>query len=151
MKIYSPVFNAEDPIPSKYTCQGENISFPLEWEGIPDTTKTLAIIFDDPDAPGMTWVHWVIYNIPASLSGLPENIPPEEVLPNYGLHGLNSWRKIGYGGPCPPFGTHRYFTRLYALDCPLPLKAGLAKKDLIDAMMGSILEEAQMYGTYKKN
>lgn len=151
MKIYSPAFNAKDSIPSKYTCQGQNISFPLKWEGIPDDAKTLAIIFDDPDAPGMTWIHWVIYNIPASLSGLPENIPPKEVLPDLGLQGTNSWRKIGYGGPCPPSGTHRYFTKLYALDNPLPVKAGLSKKALLDTMQGSILEETQMYGTYKKN
>lgn len=151
MRIFSPEFHSGNPIPSKYTCDGLDISFPLNWEKIPDGTRSLAIIMDDPDAPSMTWVHWVIYNIPPAQTGLPENVTREEVLPDGSLNGRNSANRSGYGGPCPPSGTHRYFVKLYALDCILDQKAGLSKDELLDAMEGHVLEETQMYGTYSRH
>lgn len=151
MRIYCPTFVPGNPIPSKYSCEGENISFPLTWKEIPDGAESLAIIMDDPDAPAVTWVHWLIYNIPVNIAGLPENIKPEKSPPDSSLQGRNSWNKIGYGGPCPPFGTHRYYVKLYALDCLLEQEAGLSKKSLLKAMQGHVLEEAQMFGTYKKS
>jgi len=150
LKIYSSAFEDGGMIPSKYTCDGADISPPLAWSGLPEGTKSIAIINDDPDAPMGTWVHWVIYNIPPTAQGLGEDIKRVEKLPDGTLQGKNSWGRIGYGGPCPPGGTHRYFFKIYALDKMLNLKAGATKEELLTAMKGHILAQAQFYGKYSR-
>ncbi len=144
----SPAFGHGQPIPAVYTCKGRDISPPLTWSDLPQGTKSLALIMDDPDAPIGTWVHWVIYNIPSTRTGLEEAIPSEERLADGSLQGKNSWRRIGYGGPCPPSGTHRYYFRLYALDSMLSLAPGATKEQLLQAMQGHILTEAEWMGTF---
>jgi hypothetical protein len=148
--LKSAAFSEGGWIPEKYTCDGDNVSPPLEWSGIPAGTATLALICDDPDAPMGTWVHWVVFNIPPETDGLPENVPPERELRQGGLQGINDFRKIGYGGPCPPGGTHRYFFKLYALDCRLDLPAGITKSQLMAAMEGHILDQAVLMGRYSR-
>lgn len=140
-------------IPAKYTCQGADVSPPLTWSGVPAGTKSLALIVDDPDAPDpaapkMTWVHWVLYNIPPTTEGLPEAV---KTLPAGTREGLNDWQRTGYGGPCPPIGRHRYFHKLYALDVVLPDLKHPTKTQLEKAMAGHILGEAQLIGTYQKH
>jgi len=137
-------------IPSRYTCVGDGISPPLAWSGVPTGTKSVALIIDDPDAPRGVFTHWVIFNIPASDSGLSENVPTIGVLPNGATQGSNGGGKIGYTGPCPPSGTHHYVFHLYALDTQLKLQAGATKQDLLTAMTGRILGEAQLIGLYSK-
>ncbi len=144
----SPAFGHGQPIPAVYTCKGRNISPPLTWSDLPQGTKSLALIMDDPDAPLGTWVHWVIYNIPPTRTGLEEALPSEERLADGSLQGKNSWRRIGYGGPCPPSGTHRYYFRLYALDSMLSLAPGAMKEQLLQAMQGHILAQAEWMGTF---
>ncbi len=148
--LVSPAFEPGGMIPSEYTCDGADISPPLECQNIPPDTKSLALICDDPDAPVGTWVHWVLYNWPASEARFPENIPPKKELENGAQQGINDFRKIGYGGPCPPAGTHRYFFKLYALDNFLRLPPGVTKVQLLKAMEGHILLEAQLVGRYKR-
>jgi Raf kinase inhibitor-like YbhB/YbcL family protein len=150
IKLTSAAFKDGQSIPRPYTCDGVNISPPLEWSGVPRAAKTLAIVCDDPDAPGGTWVHWVLYNLPADNIGLVENLPTTEKLAAGGFQGPNDSGKIGYGGPCPPSGTHRYFFRVYALDSELPLKAGATKTDLTKAMEGHTLVQGQLMGTYRR-
>ena len=150
IKLTSTAFKEGQPIPRAYTCDGVNVSPPLEWSGVPKTAKTLAIICDDPDAPGGTWVHWVLYNLPADNIGLVENLPATEKLAAGGFQGKNDFEKIGYGGPCPPSGTHRYFFKIYALDSELPLKAGATKAELLKAMEGHIVLQGQLMGTYRR-
>ncbi|MGB9770444.1 MAG: YbhB/YbcL family Raf kinase inhibitor-like protein [Candidatus Kapaibacteriota bacterium] len=150
VQIFSSAFENAGFIPRKYTCDGENVSPPLNWKNLPPGTKSLAIINDDPDAPMGTWVHWVIYNIPATSSGLPENVKPQEKLPDGTLQGKNSWGRIGYGGPCPPSGTHRYYFKIYALDKMLDLKPGATKEQVLKAMQGHILAEGAFYGKYSR-
>jgi Raf kinase inhibitor-like YbhB/YbcL family protein len=137
-------------IPSVYTCTGRNISPPLGWEQRPAGTQSFALVVDDPDAPGGTWTHWVMYAIPVTASSLPENVPPDAVRPDGSKQGKNSWGKLGYGGPCPPSGTHRYFFRLYALDASLDLPAGANAGQLDQAMQGHVLGYAELMGTYRK-
>ena len=149
MKLTSSAFADGQPIRRQYTCDGINISPPLEWTGIPKSAKGIAIIADDPDAPPGTWVHWVVYNLPADAMGLIENLPATEDIKGGGLQGKNDFEKIGYGGPCPPSGTHRYFFKIYALDSELPLKAGATKADVENAMSGHVLAQAQLVGTYR--
>lgn len=149
MTITSPAFTNHGPIPVVYTCDGRSISPELNWSRVPDHTQSLALIVEDPDAPHTTWVHWVVYNLPADIDGLGRNIKPEQ-LPPSARQGLNSWHRTGYGGPCPPAGRHRYFFRLYALDTMLP---NLHKPDadaLRQAMSGHILEKARLVGLYKR-
>ncbi|RLE00677.1 MAG: YbhB/YbcL family Raf kinase inhibitor-like protein [Candidatus Aminicenantes bacterium] len=148
--LKSAAFSEGGWIPEKYTCDGDNVSPPLEWSGLPAGTASLALICDDPDAPMGTWVHWVVFNIPPETDGLPENVPPERELKQGGLQGINDFRKIGYGGPCPPGGTHRYFFKLYALDCRLDLPAGITKAQLMAAMEGHILDQAVLMGRYSR-
>jgi len=151
MNLTSPAFADGAPIPKKFTCDGPDVSPPLAWSGAPANTKTFALIMDDPDAPGSTWVHWVLWNIPGATSSLPEGIPKAETLENLGgaLQGKNTWPKTGYDGPCPPPGKpHRYFFKLYALDAPLGLKAGATKADVEQAMKPRVLASAQLMGTY---
>ncbi len=150
MVLTSTAFKEGEMIPKKYTCDGSNISPPLKWDSVPAQAKSMALIADDPDAPMGTWVHWVIFNIPPGLSGLPENIPLKDSLPNGSLQGKNDFRNAGYGGPCPPGGTHRYFFKLYALDILLQLKAGCSKADLLKAMQGHIVAEGQLMGKYSR-
>lgn len=149
--ITSPAFKEGGMIPKKYSCDGEDISPPLRWENIPENTKSIALISDDPDAPVGTWIHWVIYNIPPETSELGENIPTDNVLNDGTIQGKNDWDRIGYGGPCPPGGTHRYFFKIYALDSVLELKPGATKNELLGAMQGHILAEGQLMGKYKRD
>jgi len=150
IKLTSAAFKEGELIPRAYTCDGVNISPPLEWSGVPKSAKTLAIVGDDPDAPGGTWVHWVLYNLPADNIGVVENVPPGEHLKAGGFQGKNDFGKIGYGGPCPPSGTHRYVFTIYVLDTELPLKAGASKADLLKAMVGHIIGQSQLTGTYSR-
>ena len=150
MEIKSSAFKEGAIIPGKYTCDNIDISPPLEWSQIPDGTKTFALICDDPDAPVGTWVHWVLFNLPGNILELPENMPKLEVLKNGGKQGKNDFGKIGYGGPCPPGGTHRYYFKIYALDKELDTKPGITKKELLKAMEGYILAEGQLMGRYKR-
>src|SRR5947209_1480055 len=150
MQVMSTAFKEGQPIPRQYTCDGVNISPPLEWNGVPKSAKTIAIIADDPDAPSGTFVHWVVYNLPAENIGLVENLPLTENLKAGGFQGKNDFQKIGYGGPCPPSGTHGYFFKVYALDDELPLKAGATKAEVEKAMQGHIVAQTQLMGTYSR-
>lgn len=150
INLKSPSFKEGEMIPVRFTCDGEDISPELVWGSIPTECRTLAIICDDPDAPMGTWVHWVIYNIPADLGGLEEGIPADDILPNGAQQGNNGWRRIGYGGPCPPGGTHRYFFKIYALDTALDLGPGATKSELTDAMEGHIVAQGQLMGRYSR-
>jgi Raf kinase inhibitor-like YbhB/YbcL family protein len=154
MTITSTAFGANASIPKLYTCEGRDVSAPLAWSGVPANAKSLALIVDDPDAPDpaaprMTWVHWVLYNIPVAAHGLPEAVSPAH-LPAGTLEGVNDWQRTGYGGPCPPVGRHRYFHKLYALDTVLPDLKRPGKAALEKAMKGHVLAEAQLVGTYQK-
>ncbi len=151
MKFFSPAFEDKMPIPQKYAYYGSDCSIPLAWESIPSETQSLALIMDDPDAPAGTWVHWVVYNIPPSQSGLTEDQPKDKQLAGGSLQGLNSSRYNGYEGPRPPSGTHRYFFKLFALDCMVAQEAGMTKEELLKAMQGHIIDQAEFYGTYKRN
>jgi Raf kinase inhibitor-like YbhB/YbcL family protein len=150
MTLSTTAFAPNQPIPAKHTCDGSDSSPALSWGTSPSGTKTLALIMDDPDAPGGTWVHWVIYNIPAGATGLPENAPKTATLPDGSLQGKNSWPKLGYGGPCPPSGTHRYYFKLFALDTTLNLPTGATKEQLLAAMEGHVLAKAELMGTYAR-
>jgi len=154
LNIVSSAFAPNGAIPGDYTCEGRDVSPPLAWSGVPAGAKSLALIVDDPDAPDpaapkMTWVHWVLYDIPASASGLPEAVAAA-ALPPGTRQGVNDWGRPGYGGPCPPIGRHRYFHKLYALDTVLPALARPDKAALEKAMQGHILGEAVLIGTYQK-
>ncbi len=150
MKISSPAFENGGTIPSKYTCDGLDISIPLVFEDVPENAQSLALIMDDPDAPMGIFVHWVIYNMPATLEGLPEGIPNEPYLSEGIRQGVNSFGNIGYGGPCPPNGAHRYMFKLYALDIPLEVDAGLSKHDLLAVMNGHVIAGAELMGIYAR-
>lgn len=150
INFFSPSFKKGETIPKMFTCDDADISPKLVWSNLPQGTKSVSIICDDPDAPMGTWVHWVIYNIPATVSELSENQPRSEKLPNGAFQGRNSWGKIGYGGPCPPSGTHRYFFKLYALDTLLELKPGATKDELIKSIKGHILGQTEFYGKYSR-
>ncbi len=150
LKITSPAFTDGALIPSKYTADGANVSPPLAWTGVPETAKSLALINDDPDAPMGTWVHWVVYNIPADTASFDENIPPDPTLPSGAMQGKTDFGRIGYGGPAPPSGTHRYYFKLYALDAVLDLPTGATKAQLETAMKNHILEQTQIMGKYKR-
>jgi hypothetical protein len=151
MKLTSPAFEDEGMIPSRFTCDDINVSPPLKWESAPAGTKSFALICDDPDAPVGTWVHWVIFNIPPAIHELPENVLPDKTLKNGAVQGKNDFRKLGYGGPCPPGGTHRYYFKLYALDMELNLSSGILKVDLLGAIRNHILAECQLMGKYKRS
>jgi len=150
LKIKSSAFHEGDMIPNKYTCDGADISPPLTWDAAPMNTKSLALISDDPDAPAGTWVHWVIYNIPPTIKELPENILPHKTIENGAQQGTNDFQKIGYGGPCPPRGIHRYYFKLYALDKVLDTEPGLTKAQLLKAMEGHVLAQGQLMGRYQR-
>ncbi|WAK03417.1 YbhB/YbcL family Raf kinase inhibitor-like protein [Methylobacter sp. YRD-M1] len=154
MTLKSPDFNHQGEIPKQYTCDGADVSPALTWSDIPPNTKSLALIVDDPDAPDpaapkMTWVHWVLYNIPPAASGLPQSVAPS-ALPTGTLQGKNDWKRTGYGGPCPPKGRHRYFHKLYALDIELPDMHWPDKAQLEKAMAGHIIGQTELIGTYQR-
>ncbi len=149
-KIFSTAFKEGEMIPDKYTCDGINISPPLNWSNPPAGTKTFTLINDDPDAPIGDWVHWIVFNIPTDVRELKEEASSKHLLPKGSLEGMNDFRKNNYGGPCPPLGTHRYFFKLFALDIVLPLKESAVKKQLLDSMKGHILAEATLIGKYKR-
>jgi len=134
IKVTSSAFIEGGMIPERFTCDGEDVSPPLAWTGIPDGTKSLALICDDPDAPMGTWVHWVLFNMAPSIEELPAKIAPERSFPHGPKHGINDFGKYGYGGPCPPGGTHRYYFKLYALDSEIDLGSGITKAQLVEAM-----------------
>ena len=154
MKLSSRAFSEQGEIPSLYTCQGKDVSPPLAWSGLPEGTKSLALIVDDPDAPDpaapkRTWVHWVLYAIPPTATGLDEAMTSARLPP--GTHeGTNDWNRTGYGGPCPPIGRHRYFFKLYALDTVLPDLRPARKAELEKAMEGHALAKTELVGTYQK-
>jgi Raf kinase inhibitor-like YbhB/YbcL family protein len=151
LELTSSAFNEGQPIPMKYTCDGEDISPPLTWRGIPETANSIALICDDPDAPSGTWVHWVLYDLPANLTALNEAVTSAGSIAEGGAQGTNDFKRIGYGGPCPPSGKpHRYFFKLYALDANLGLKQGATKDELVSAMKGHILTQGQLMGTYQR-
>jgi Raf kinase inhibitor-like YbhB/YbcL family protein len=151
LKIESSGFKSGGDIPRKFTCEGAEVSPPLKWDDPPTGTKSLALIADDPDAPAGTWVHWVMYNMEPQLRELHEDIAQAEEVPGIGRQGLNDFRKIGYGGPCPPPGKpHRYFFKLYALDAKLNLKTRATKLDVEQAMKGHILAQAELVGKYRR-
>lgn len=151
LKLTSPAFDDGQAIPRQYTCDGDDISPALNWEGLPDGTASLALIVDDPDAPGGDWIHWLVFNIPPGTNSLPQNAPDSDAPAGGGIQGNNSWKRADYGGPCPPSGTHRYFFRLYALDTMLDLKPGITRLQLTRAMEGHILGQGQLMGTYKRS
>ena len=153
LTLTSSAFQAGGNIPSKHTCEGDDIPPPLAIAGVPDGTKSLALIVDDPDAPDpkapkLVWVHWVLFNLPPGLKSLPEDAGGKG-LPKGTVVGVNDWKRASYGGPCPPIGRHRYFHKLYALDASLPAKA-LSKTELEASMRGHILAQAELMGTYQK-
>jgi Raf kinase inhibitor-like YbhB/YbcL family protein len=155
MKLFSAAFTDQASIPSLYTCEGKDISPALAWDDVPNNTKSLVLIVDDPDAPDpaapkMTWVHWVLYNLPVSSAALAEAVTSAS-LPESTLEGLNDWKRPGYGGPCPPIGRHRYFFKLYALDTILPHLGQATKADVERAMQGHVIEQTELVGTYQKH
>ena len=154
MKIASAAFEHGASIPKRYTCEGEDLSPPLQWSGVPAGARSLALIVDDPDAPDpaapkMTWVHWVLYNLPPATTHLDPGVAPS-TLPVGTLQGRNDWKRTGYGGPCPPIGRHRYFHKLYALDAMLPDLKQPTKDQLLKAMDGHVLAQGELIGTYQK-
>jgi Raf kinase inhibitor-like YbhB/YbcL family protein len=149
LQLKSSAFQDQGTIPQRFTCDGEDVSPPLSWSEPPAGTQSLVLILDDPDAPGRTWDHWLLFNMPATLRSLPEGVPADGAVAGIGTHGTNSGNHLGYGGPCPPKGTtHRYFFKLYALDTTLDLKAGAGKGEIEKAMKGHVLAEAQLMGRY---
>jgi Raf kinase inhibitor-like YbhB/YbcL family protein len=155
LTLTSPAFSPQGEIPRRFTCEGEDLSPPLAWSGVPEGTESLALIVDDPDAPDpnapkMTWVHWILYNLPVTTRELPEAVRPD-ALPQGSEEGQNDWKNLGYGGPCPPIGRHRYFHKLYALDIVLPDLGAATKSDLERAMEGHVLAQAELVGTYQKD
>jgi Raf kinase inhibitor-like YbhB/YbcL family protein len=148
--ISSPAFADGGMIPVKYTCDGEDISPQLTFDNVPPDAKSLALVADDPDAPMGTWVHWVMYNLPPDTRTLPENVAADEKLAGGAVHGITDFGRFGYGGPCPPSGTHRYYFKLYALDTRLDLPSKANKKDVVKAMEGHILAQGELMGKYKR-
>ena len=150
IKITSSAFNEGGMIPSKHTCDGDDISPPLKWESVPEGAKSIALIGDDPDAPMGTWVHWVLYNLPPDKRELAQAFPDDEKLPDGTRQGITDFGKTGYGGPCPPSGTHRYYFKIYALDTVIQSTSVLNKKTLLKEVQGHILAQGQLMGRYKR-
>ena len=153
--LTSPAFHHQGEIPARYTCDGDDVSPPLVWSGIPAGAESLVMIMDDPDAPDpqapkMTWVHWALYNILPTVVGLPEAMVAKN-LPSGTLEGVNDWKRTGYGGPCPPIGRHRYFHKLYALNATLPDLNRPTKARLEQAMRGHVIAQAEIVGTYQRS
>ena len=150
IKITSSAFKDGDMIPSKYTCDGKNISPPLQWDNVPVETKSIALICDDPDAPMGTWVHWVLFDLSPQTKQLPEAVPTDETLADGTRQGVTDFGTTGYGGPCPPGGTHRYFFKIYALDKAIDSVSVIDKKELLKKMERHILAQGQLMGKYKR-
>jgi len=150
IKVTSAAFAEGGMIPARFTCDGADSSPALSWDTVPEGAKSLALICDDPDAPMGTWVHWVTYDLLPTIKGLPENVPPAETIPGGGKQGHSDFGKFGYGGPCPPGGTHRYFFKLYALDAMLLLSGKVTKKQLEAAMKGHVIGQGQLMGKYSR-
>lgn len=150
MIIENPAFKNNERIPSKYTCDGDNMSPELRWNRAPKESKTFALVMDDPDAPMGVFTHWVIFNIPSSENGLPENVPTDGKLPNGSVQGRTDFGRIGYGGPCPPSGVHRYRFRIYALNTSLNLPVGTTKQQVLKAIQGHVLADAELIGLYSR-
>ena len=151
MKITSSAFSHGSAIPSQFTCEGQDHSPELSWQDAPKTTKSFVLVLHDPDAPRANgFYHWLMYNIPPRVNRIPENAPKHPTLPGLGLQARNDSGKVGYVGPCPPSGTHRYFFRVYSLSSSLDLKPGANYKDVLSAMEGKIIEQAELVGTYAK-
>lgn len=151
LTITSPAFQDGAAIPSQYTCEGNDISPPLEWSGVPAGARSLALLCDDPDAPRKTWVHWVLWAIPPDRTSLPEGLPAKAALKGVGSQGKNDFGRLGYGGPCPPPGKpHRYFFKLFALDCEVNLGAGAGKRELEQSMQGHVLAQGQLVGKFHR-
>jgi Raf kinase inhibitor-like YbhB/YbcL family protein len=148
--LTSPAFKEGEAIPLEYSCDGEDQSPALQWSGVPKGASSFALIMDDPDAPGGTWIHWILYNIPAENSSLPASMPSYMVMVDGSTHGVNSWGRTDYGGPCPPSGKHRYFFRLYALDTTLSIPEGSQIEVITTAMESHILGETSLMGTYER-
>jgi len=149
-ELTSAAFKQGEAIPRQYSCDGQDISPPLAWGDPPQGTQSFALIMDDPDAPAGVWVHWVLYNLPAGSRGLPEALPTDAQLADGSRQGKNSGGRLGYGGPCPPRGTHRYFFKLYALDKVLDLAPGATKEQLLKAIEGHILAQTELMGKYTR-
>ncbi|MFQ5897437.1 MAG: YbhB/YbcL family Raf kinase inhibitor-like protein [Candidatus Methylomirabilia bacterium] len=150
-ELQSPAFSAGSEIPAKHTCDGPDRSPPLRWTDPPSGTNGFALIVDDPDAPVGTWVHWVLYGLAATLRELPEGVPAKDAVPGIGVQGVNDFRRVGYGGPCPPRGpAHRYFFTLYALDIELALPSRNSKAETLKAMEGHVLGKAELMGRYRR-
>jgi Raf kinase inhibitor-like YbhB/YbcL family protein len=147
LKVFSPSFNEGGIIPSKFTCDGQNVSPPISWEGLPEGSKSLALICDDPDAPGGDFVHWVVFNIPAETSGFKENAAVGDIA----SLGITDFGRPGYGGPCPPSGFHHYHFKVYALDRMLEAERNIDKYDLLEKMEGHILAKGELVGLYKRS
>ena len=150
MKLASPVFRQGGDIPSKYTSDGDDVSPPIEWSDVHSNARTLALICDDPDAPKKDFSHWVMFNIPPHAGALPERVAAKQELPDGSRQGKNDFGKVGYGGPCPPSGTHRYRFTLYAVDTELGIPASSSRKDVEAALKGHVLETAQLTGAYTR-
>jgi Raf kinase inhibitor-like YbhB/YbcL family protein len=148
--VSSTAFNHHESIPALYTCDGENVSPPLAWKGIPAAALSIAVICDDPDAPAGTWVHWVVYDLPPTADSLSERIRKNDSLPGGAKQGITDFRQTGYGGPCPPSGTHRYYFKAYALDTMLNLPAGKSKKEIERAMQGHVIGYGELVGKYSR-
>jgi hypothetical protein len=149
--VTSSAFGKGGSIPPEFTCDGADMSPPIEWSGVPANAQSLAVIVDDPDAPSGDWAHWLVYDLPPDLTQLPAGISPEEKLFVSGSQGLTDFRKLGYQGPCPPGGEHRYFFKVYALDAMLSLKPGASKQELFQAMQGHVLAEGVLMGKYTRS
>ncbi|MGR3302347.1 MAG: YbhB/YbcL family Raf kinase inhibitor-like protein [Candidatus Scalindua sp.] len=150
LEIKSAAFGEGDLIPKQFTCDGADVSPPLSWSQSPEGTRSLVLICDDPDAPMGTWVHWVLYGLSPDTLEISENIPDDKELLGGAKHGINDFRKYGYGGPCPPGGTHRYFFRLYAVDTEVDLDPGATKGEVLEAIKGHVLAEGQLMGRYRR-
>src|SRR5262245_14930550 len=150
LRIESTAFGSGKPIPAPYTADGRDVSPPLSWTDVPAEAKSLALVCEDPDAPKGNWVHWVLYDLAPTVTGLPEGVPASERLESGGVQGKNDFGRLGYGGPAPPSGTHRYFFRLYALDARLGLQPGSSRTELSRAMEGHVRAEAELMGTYSR-
>jgi Raf kinase inhibitor-like YbhB/YbcL family protein len=150
MKLESSAFAANQLIPAEFTCDGKDLSPPLTWDEPPEGTRSLALIMDDPDAPGRTFVHWVLYNLPPQTRQLPKGVPHQVTLAEGGMQGKSDFGRYGYGGPCPPSGTHRYFFKLYALDATIDLATGATKPDVLKAIDGRVLATAELVGHYSR-